>query len=166
MPVPNSSLQQRMREILYSLKRQYGATIDIYKLQSSATDVRTGVKIIVKSVTRVQRAVILPAKRDRTVNQSISQISANKEFVMGGTLDENVREFIVDRRDAPALPDLTADDWIVFNNRKYQIKTVEQFEFNAGWVIQAKELIGEIPEQIFLLRTDHLLSLANVAATS
>lgn len=166
MPVPNRSLQQRMREILYSLKRQYGATIDIYKLQGSTTDVRTGVKAINKSVIRIQRAVVLPAKKDRTVIQSISQISANKEFVTGGTFDENVREFIIDRRDCPTLTDLTADDWIVFNRRKFQIKTLEQFEFDAGWVISAKELVGEIPEQIFSVKADHLLEFGNSVLTT
>jgi hypothetical protein len=166
MPLPNAMLQQRMREVLYSLKRTYGGTIDIYKLSSSATDVRTGVKTVSKSVTRIQRAIVVPSKRDRTAVQSISQISADKQFVMGGTFDETVRDFIIDRRDCPSLPDLTEDDWIVYRNRKFQVKTIESFEVDAGWVITAKELVGEIPEQFHVLRCDHYLSFADQPTAS
>ena len=99
--------------------------IDIYKLVSSETDARTGEKVTTKTVTHVRRAVVVPAKIDRIAEQTISIISANKQFVTGGHYDMSQRDFIIDRHDVPALPELTADDWIVYNSRKYQVKTVE-----------------------------------------
>ena len=77
----------------------------------------------------------MPAKIDRIAEQTISVISANKQFVTGGHYDMSQRDFIIDRHDVPALPELTADDWIVYNRRKYQVKTVEAFEVDAGWVV-------------------------------
>lgn len=163
----NRNLAQRSRETLYSLKRQYGDRIDIYKLLSSSTNELTGVKVINKDCYPIQRAVVMPERKDRTVQQSISLISANKEFVQGGTYDVGTRDFIVERRDSPNLPDLGADDWIVYAGFKYQIKTVELFEPNAGWVITAKRLSGEVPEQIYLRKPDPtLLNMTSVASAT
>jgi hypothetical protein len=105
---------------------------------------------------------VLPVTRDRTVQQSISLISSNKEFVSGGTYDVGVRDFIIDRRDCPTLPPLTADDWIVYGGEKYQIKTFQSF-FDAGWGITARKLEGEVPEQFKIAKTDHLLNFQSVA---
>ena len=159
----NRNLNQRIRQSLYQLKKDYGAPIDIYVLVSSDTDVRTGMKRVAKKVTHVRRAIVVPSRIDRVAQQTISIISANKQFVTGGHYDVSQRDFIIDRRDIPALPELTADDWIVYNRRKYQVKTVEAFEVDAGWVITARELVGEVPEQIFTLRAESRLELDDSA---
>lgn len=155
----NRNLNRRIRQALYSLKREYGAPIDIYKLLSTDTDVRTGQKTLLKSATHIRRAPVLPSKIVRTVNQSISLISSNKQLVTGGTYDLSKRDFLVDRLDAPNLPTLTADDWIVYDGRKWQIESVEDFEVHAGWIITGRELVGEIPEQIFNLRAENFLTI-------
>ncbi len=158
-PPINRNLNQRIRQALYQLKKDYGAPIDIYKLVASETNVRTGEKVITKTVTHVRRAVVVPARIDRIAQRTISVISANKQFVTGGTYDASQRDFIIDRRDVPALPELTADDWIIYNRRKYQVKTVEAFEVDAGWVVTARELVGEVPEQILEERVKSTLTL-------
>jgi len=165
-PPVNRNLNQRIRQALYQLKKDYGAPIDIYKLVASETDARTGEKVITKTVTHVRRAVVVPSRMDRIANQTISLISANKQFVTGGHYDVNQRDFIIDRRDVPALPELTADDWIVYNRRKYQVKTVESFEVDAGWVVTARELVGETPEFIHDLRAESHIDLHDSGLTS
>ncbi len=162
----NRNLCYRIRQALYQLKKDYGAPIDIYKLVSSTTNVRTGTKTITKTVTHVRRAVVIPARIDRVAQQSISLISANKQFVSGGTYDASQRDFIIDRHDVRTLPELTADDWIIYNRRKYQVKTVEAFEVDAGWVITARELVGEVPEQIIEERVKSSLDLDDTSTTS
>ena len=114
----------------------------------------------------MRRAVIVPSRIDRTVQQTISIISANKEFVTGGHYDVNQRDFIIDRHDVPSLPELTADDWIVYNRRKYQIKTVEDFEVDAGWIISARELVGEVPEFILDLKSESFLECGSEIETA
>jgi hypothetical protein len=165
MPPVNRNLTMQIRRALYSLKRDYGARIDIYKLDSSSTDERTGVKTITKTMYPIPRGIVMPEKRDRVAQQSISLISSNKEFVSGGSYDAGTRDFIIDRRDCPTLPVLTADDWIVYNREKYQIKNVESFEVNAGWIVTAKKLAGEVPEQIFYAKADNLLAFETETAT-
>lgn len=166
MPPVNRNLTMQVRRALYSLKRDYGARIDIYKLVSSTTDPQTGDKVITKLMIPIQRAVVLPVSLDRTAIQSIALISSNKEFVSGGSYDKGTRDIFVDRRDCPSLPELTADDWVVFNEEKYQIKKVESFEINAGWIITASKINGEVPEQFRIAKADNLLNFVSVATAT
>ena len=152
------TLTRIIRQTLYMLKRAYGGTINIYTIGGSNTDPRTGIVTETRSVVRVNRAVILPARISREVKRSISQISANKMFVVGGTYDARRRLFIVDRNDVPNLT-LTNNSYIVDRDRKYEIEEVQEFEFEAGWVITGRELVGEVPEQIHLLYADNLIRL-------
>jgi len=138
------------------LKRQFGGTIDIYTLDSADTDPRTGEVTATRTVLNVARAIILPARMTRDVKKSISQISANKQFVVGGTFDASRRLFIVDRSDVSDL-DLTNNSYVVYRSRKYEIEAVQEFEFESGWIITGRELMGEDPQQIHLLYADNFI---------
>lgn len=166
MPPVNRSLNQLVRHTLYRLKLDYGARVDIYHLVDTTTDVRTGEKTIIKVLYPIQRAIVLPMKIDRGVKQGISLISSNKEFVTGGTTDKGTRDFIIDRLDCPSLPELTADDWLVYDGGKYQIKNVQEMEIRAGWIVTATQLIGEVPEQFITGKTDHWLAFQSVATAT
>ncbi len=155
----STQLHQMSKRSLYMLKREYGGPIDIYKLMDSQTDVRTGQKTVTTSVYHIRRAVILPAGFLRVRMPSIS--SANKDYVAGGAYDSNTREFIVDRRDAPGLTTLTADDWIIYKGQKYQVSKMESFEFDSGWIITTSESVGESPQQVFHVKADSLLCLTS-----
>lgn len=162
----NRNLNQRIKAALYSLKKQYGGgPVSIYTFGGTTTNVDTGVKSVTKTVTIVKTAVILPAKVQREVLQSISQISANKSFVYGGTFDSRMRTFIIERRDAPGV-ELKDDDWLVFDGRKYEIKSIQEFEFDTAWVVVARQILGEVPEQIFPTAVDHLLDISSAATAT
>lgn len=160
----NKNLVMQARRALYQLKRDYGGKVDIYKLGTTETDVRTGQKTIVKTLYEIPRGIVMPVRIDRTAVQSIALISSNKQFVSGGTYDVGTRDFIIDRRDCPDLPSLSADDWLVYSDDKYQIKTVTEFEAATGWVITAKKLVGERPEKIIRIKVDHLLNFTSTAS--
>lgn len=167
MPQINRNLNRRILQALYTLKRQYGGCIDIYRRLGGSTDHKTGDVTVSKDVITVERAIILPAKVLRKADQPINVISANKAFTIGGTYDSNTRLFVIDRRDVPDLAlksfDLTVDDWIVFNGVKYEIKSFELIEFDAGWAITGQAVIGDIPEQIFQSTADNLVRLEQSA---
>jgi hypothetical protein len=156
----NRNLNQRMRAALYQLKREYGGRIDVYKKGAVSSDPATGVRTISKTLTVLKRAIILPASVARREVRGISAISANKSFVVGGGYDNSTKVFIIDRRDAPDLM-LTNDDWIVFAGQKFEINDFEPFEFDTCWIITAKALIGEVPEQIHLVKAENFLTLTS-----
>lgn len=162
----NSKLLERLRQLLYSLKMEYGAYVVIYKLVSSSTDERTGTKTTDVTPFKVRRAVVLPNAIRRVDFKSSALIASNREFSQGGYGDSGTRSFIVDRRDVPTLPQLTADDWLVYDNRKFQVATVEELDV-AGWLITAKELVGEVPDNLLLQpKTTSQLALSDTASAT
>jgi hypothetical protein len=138
----NYSLNPQIRRVLYALKRQYGGTVTIYQNGTVTTDTKTGAVSRLKTATKIHRVVILPARVSREVKQSISVISANKQLVGGGGWEQGKRVFIVDRHDIPDLV-LAESDWIGFNGRKYTLENFDEYEFDAAYVIVAKEIKGE-----------------------
>ena len=160
MDIVSHNLNKRIDANLYMLKRTYGGTISIYQMGDATLDHLTGIRTVPRTVTVVRRAIILPVKIKREVVQSISLISANKAFVVGGNFDTNLRMFIVERDDAPDITKLTESDWIVYRNKRYEIKSFEEYEFDSAWVVIGKAVSGDIPEQIYPLCADNLLEIA------
>lgn len=155
----DTNLSRRIDQVLYMLKRQYGGTINIYQIGDATVDHLNGVRTIPRTVTRVKRAIILPAKVARDVVQTISIISANKSFVIGGTYDTGTRMFIIEHDDAPGIEELTMSDWIVYRNKRYEIKSFDEYEFDKAWLVIGKAMKGEIPAQTYLLCADNLIRL-------
>ena len=153
----NRGMNRSIRRTLYGLKRQYGGRVDVYKLVTTATAYETGVKSYTRTMICVPKCIVLPVKIQREVVQSISQISASKAFVYGGTYDAGTRMFIVDARDLPDDYEITNDDWLVYDGRRYDIKSITEFEQHTGWVVVGKEVKGVRPEQIFHVRVENLL---------
>ncbi|MHC4371442.1 MAG: hypothetical protein ACYSW8_27830 [Planctomycetota bacterium] len=97
----NPNLNREVRQVLYQLKKEYGAPCDVYQLSSATTDYKTGVKTATKTVTSVRSAVVMPALTMRKLFQGISYLSASKPFAsLGGEgWDGTTRAFIIEGRD-------------------------------------------------------------------
>ena len=158
-----SDLNPVIAQALYILKRSYGAPVSIYIQGACTSNARTGNRTIEKAVYPIDGAIVLPAKLSRNDKRNISVISANKQIVQGGFYDTTQRKFIIDRSNVPDLEKLTENDWLVFKGRKYQVVEVQELEDDAVWVITGKAVLGERPEQIFLVSADNLMSLNHSA---
>lgn len=155
-----SNVNAMLRKAFYTLDRQYGdGPLSVYTFGGSTTDLETGAKSISKTVIVLKRVIVLPASVSREVIQSISQISANKQFVYGGTFDTRARTFILER---PPCPDLKDDDWFVYKGHKYELKKIQELG-DVGYVVTAVELLGDVPEQIFPVQAYDLLNLTSTS---
>jgi hypothetical protein len=150
-----------MRALLYRLKRDYGNPIEIYKEGTPTFDTQTGARTVPAAVTNVVAAV-LPAKVIRETVRNVAVTGANREFAFGGAFDTSLRSFLVASEDTPGFTP-TADDWIVFNGVKYGIKQVDTIEFDMGWLLTAKALVGETPNRIILARADDFIRFSEAA---
>lgn len=159
----NNNVTQRMKAVLYALKKEYGGPISIYKKGTSQTNPATGEKTVLRTALPIRRAAILPGNISRNEIRGISLISANKQLVQGGQYDIESRTFIVDGLDAPSL-ELTEDDWVVCDGMKFQVQRFEEFPSGTAWVIGTKAVLGEKPEQIIFARADNLLDLSSSAS--
>jgi hypothetical protein len=103
------------------------------------------VRTVSVEVVHVLRAVKLPSKLSR---RDAARATAKKS----GLYDVNVCDFIIDYNDVGDLATLTDDDWIVAKGCKYQVSTVETCEANHGWIVTGRELVGEVPQQVIVVR--------------
>ena len=134
-----NQLQQMSPLVLYCLKRDFGGAIDIYKLVSSGTDLKTGKRLVEVNKYHVQRAVIMPVRMSRSQIMLRTSLH-NKAFL--NLHDEGTREFIIERKDVRQLTAITVDDYIVYNHQKYQLSAIEDYEAGSGWVVTGKVDIG------------------------
>jgi hypothetical protein len=140
MVIINHSLNRRIRQALYTLKRGFGSTVKLHKLTKAETNYKTGVKELNSTSITIHRCIVLPTKVQREVVQTV--LVANKEFSYGGSYDTNTRIFIIDARDLPKGYIIQNDDWIEFENYRYNLKIIEELEQHTGWTITAKRVIG------------------------
>ena len=124
------------------MKQQYGAPILVRREGCRRRRLPDGRDQPDDSTLRVRRAVVLQGVVTRDAKQSISLITAQKQMVQGGGFDVGKRTFIIDRKDVPRDFVLRKDDWIVFDNRHYDLDTVTEYEFGTAWVVIGKELVG------------------------
>lgn len=161
---PNYNLIRFIRRAIRMMKREYGNPITAYKLGTVATDYDTGVKTETHTSVFISRAVVLPAMLTREVIQTISMISANKKIVQGGTFDPGMRKFLIDRTDVATTWTIEKDDWIVYDGKRYDVKSVEEYEYKTGWIVAAKEIEGAPTYEDHHLKTNgYLLSLTQTA---
>jgi hypothetical protein len=143
-PPYNYVTNQNVSANIYAMKRQYGAMILIRRRTAADADPKTGVATSAVQTVRIRRAVVLQGVVTRDAKQSISLITAQKQMVQGGGFDVGKRTFIIDREDAPGDFVLQKDDWIVFDNRHFDIDSLTEYEFNTAWVVVGKELRGRV----------------------
>jgi len=143
----NRNLQRTYRKVLYALKRQYGDAITICRNTSVSTNYVSGVKEYTCTRTEIKRAILLPTDIARKTNYGISTISADKMFIFGGTFDVGSKIVVIDTRDVDPFFQLTQDDWLLIDNVRYEITKIEQLEYQAGWVLATKQIIGVEPDR-------------------
>lgn len=124
---------RHIRTALYMLKRQYGGPLSVYKQLDSVVTFETGQVTVTATAYHVKRAVILP-----TVWKRVKSPAAPSPV---GSRDVGLKSFIVDRADIPGVV-LTQNDWVVYGGWRYQIEEIDASEFDAGWLITARLVVG------------------------
>lgn len=162
--VPNNKLRF-IRRVLYSLKRDYGTPMDLYQLISSETNPKTGKVTLDRRRISIRKAIILPSVLARKFSYDLSYIAANKNFTYGANYDINSRTVIVEANDLPSDIEIKIDDWVVIENRRYEIKSSERLEHGYGFLLSLKETLGALPLQSLLLSVNNKLHIEQRVAT-
>jgi hypothetical protein len=164
---PNPNLQREIRATIYQLKKEYGAPVDVYKMDAASTDYKTGVKTATKSVISVRKAVVMPATTLRKQSMGISYLSASKPFASQGGQgwDGTTTAFIFEGSDLPGY-DWEVEDWIVYRDRRYDVAEIETLGHDAGWLIIGKEVKGAVPERIIQVNVVSSLNLEGAGSGS
>jgi hypothetical protein len=145
-----------VKQVIGSLKKQHGCSVEVYKMTSSDIDRKTGTRTSSSTSIEVDNCIVLPAKVTSQVNQSISYISASKPFIMGGQYVAGKRNFIFDfeeRRGIPFDYEWTLSDWIIVDDastgrlERYDVESFEELFFGSGWMVTANRITGVTPQR-------------------
>jgi hypothetical protein len=164
---PNYRLIQFIRRNIRKLKAEYGNPITVYSQAVATTNHATGVKSITRESKYIKRAIVLPSRIRPEVIQSISVISSNKKVLQGGAFEAGKRTFIIDRTDVDSDWVVTAQDWIVYDGKRFDITQVDEYEYKTAWLIQAKVVEGALVNEDFYAKGNaYLLSLTQSASAT
>jgi hypothetical protein len=137
-----------IRRALYELKKRYGLPIDVYRLASTETNLATGERTRVLSKTSIVRAIVMDAQLWTRFHYDLAYIMAARQFSMGGFTDSAERVFIIDRDDLASDFQINTTDYIVFDGKKYEIKSCVDYEERAAYLVTGRHTPNEPINQI------------------
>lgn len=148
-----------IKKTIYSLKRQYGCFMNLYRKIEVNLNLQTGEKSIVKNIIPIKRAILLPAILSRKFVRDLK----GHDFGYGGFYDIETRTVIVDTTDLPKDFDFNIDiDSIVFNKKLYELKSAELFEHGYAFLLTLKETVGALPYELIDVKAESNLNLNQV----
>ena len=117
--------------------------MDLYAQVVGQTNPQTGQKDITYSKVHIRKVVVQPARQQTSFVYDLAYISANKDFTGGGFFDTSDRRIIIDAADLPTDWVMDNDQFVIFDNRRYDIKSFFEFETNAGYILVIRETVGQ-----------------------
>lgn len=117
-----------IKNVLYTLKRDYGLPANIVWRTSSVPNLETGKLDTAQESVAVSKAIVLPRALQRNFVYDLSFIASNKNFTYGGLFDLNSRKVYLDPDDLPRDFEIKIGYWIVFGGSRYEVKAVDTYE--------------------------------------
>jgi hypothetical protein len=128
-----------LRSNLYVLKKEYGKSIDLYK-KKATVNIETGRRTVVRRKASIRRAIVMPSlENTKAYGQGFTSKGPGQGPVNIETVDRIV---IVDDKDLPNDFDIEPGDYCIINRHRYEIKSVDDYESNIGYVLTLKETRG------------------------
>lgn len=140
-----------MRKVLYALKQQYEEIVDIYTPGASSVDFSTGSQTIPYTPTRCSRTIVMEATISTLAKFSQTVQGTTKPTISGGYLNTGDRIFIFDAKDLPKDFQFSPDQYLVFNHIRYEVKDIQTFGKNIGYMVVATETRTTPPNEINVL---------------
>lgn len=138
-----------LRKVIYKLKWAYGFPADVYRDTQGDYDPQTGLTTVSRVKYHIDRMIVLPGLVHRDFFFSISVIRANSNFIVGGDVNLDDRQFIIDGRDLPSNFELSIDDYIIKDNERWDFKSVDRLEGGTGYFVSARKLMNQKFNQIW-----------------
>ena len=129
---------------LYKLRHSYGVPVTLYKV-ASTTNLDTGEITETFTIKRIRKALVEPTREVRSFVYDLAYIAANKDFTSGGFFDPADRLVIVDRKkDLRNWGDVDLDQFFMIKNRRFDIKSLQEYENNSSIVCMCRETKGQV----------------------
>jgi hypothetical protein len=130
---------------VYTLKKTLGLPAYVYHPVKNDHNIETGVISREYQILYIAKTVMTPENWMRNFNYDLSYIASGKNFVYGGYYDVSRRDFIIDADDLPDDFIPSNNDFLLFDEKRYEILTAEMSERLASWIINAKHVASYDP---------------------
>lgn len=135
-----------IKQILYELKKRYGLPLDLYHNDTNIINPQTGKRTETKTIYHIKKAIVLPL------------ILALKNYA-GGTGSFSLANYevgdkfvLIDFRDLPDNYIVTLTDYIIVENIRYKLISVENYEIDQTLRIVMREVKGQLPNEIHVVQ--------------
>jgi hypothetical protein len=132
--------------------------MDLYYPTANAFNAQTGGITRAYNVININKVLILPTDLLRDFEYDIAFLAANKNFTFGGFFDKDKVVVAVKHRDLMGHIPVELEDHMIYLNKKWQVKKVQEYADLQCFVIEMQALVGIQYTQIFNLMSDTLLT--------
>jgi hypothetical protein len=153
-----------VHNLLYKLKRQYGAKVTLYKTLTSDVNPQTGKRTTTRKVVPITLAIVLPDTLARKFAYEHSFLAANRPFTYGAQWDQGQRIVIVDGNDIPKDFTIEVETSLVFENTRYTVKTANRMDVGFGYLLTIVRAENNTPLQILDFNISHALCMGQSSA--
>lgn len=147
-----------IRRVLYTLKRGYGFPLTLHKVSKETYDRETGKRTATIEIRKIKRAIILPSTMQTKFEHDLAYTASNRNFTYGGTYDMSLRKVIIDARDLGDFV-IEMEDYFIYNEKRWQINSIQEFEFRTGFLIIGKEVKNTPRYLVEEIALEHTLQL-------
>lgn len=133
---------------MYALKRQYGYPAAVYRTTAGTTNLETGEKSVTRVKYAIDQVIVLPSRADSIGFYAAPLLQSSRPFAYGGFQDQDLKLMMIDGEDLPVDFRLEQSDSIVYEHKKFEIVTLQEIEDQIGYLVTAKWLKGEPPNEV------------------
>lgn len=129
-----------IKNAIYKMKRDYGVPAIFVRNIREETDTSKGIRYVVKETTQLPRIVIIPDDKKLKFFYDAAYLRNNSNFSYGGELPKTTKRVLLDVKLNPRL-----NDFIIYNNERYNIAEVVDLQFNLGYILILELSDGALP---------------------
>lgn len=130
-----------IRDLLYSLKQDYGKRMNLYIPQPAVVqDLSRGTQNVSYLVFAIDQVVILPQLVQNRFVHDVAFLAAGRNFAYGGLFQEGVADVFIDGDDLPPKIVIDTACHIIYDHVRYDMMTVSPLESASGWIIKMKKV--------------------------
>lgn len=137
--MPQNMLRQ-VKLVVNKLKLEFGLPMHIWHPISNDHNIETGKIVRQFQMIYIRRGVLLPKNLTRSFEYDLTYLNSGTNFVYGALFDVAQRNILVDVSDLPKGFEVTNEDMVIFNAKRWEVLKTALSEDNKAVYIAVKEL--------------------------
>ena len=157
--------QIQIRRRIYAMKQRFGVPGDLYKLSIVTPNYETGGKDAATTVKHIPKMIMINNPDHLMFKYDLGYLRANSNFTYGGHFEVGDGYVVIDGLDL-GTTNVVVKDYIVYENKRWDIKDILELEGHAGYILHVRHTTGTLPSQQIKMTVAQQLSLEETNASA